>query len=94
MEVKATSAKKVRIEIKLGDPDNPELHIIGQADEEIVDQTLKFFGLRYKPPEPVKLSPTSTVSCISRMDCIDYPNKCQDCESNKAKSLFVPKSTS
>ena len=84
--------KKVRIEIKIGDPENPELHITGLADEEIVDQTFKFFGLRYTPPEKAVAVPAPVkVYCTHRSYCIDYPKKCGECANNEVKSYFKPK---
>jgi len=82
--------KKVRIEVKIGDPENPELHITGLVDEEVVDQTFKFFGLRYSPPTETIPAPPK-VGCAHKTYCIDYPDKCKKCANNYVKSYFKPK---
>ena len=78
---------RTRIEIKIGDPNVPDLHVIGQVDEEIVDQTLKFFGLRYSPPTTVLCTPIR-VSCNNERGCLDWPDKCGSCAENKMEHLF------
>lgn len=83
--------KKVRIEIILGDPAHPELHVIGQVDEEIVDQTLKFFGLRYTPPATVAPYKPIRVNCANEHTCLDWPGKCESCAQNKMEHLFEEK---
>jgi len=77
-----------RIEIILGDPENPLIHFTGQVDEEIVDQTLKFFGLRYRPLEPPIPCKPLRVNCPLKSECLDYPDKCGSCAQNKMEHLF------
>jgi len=80
--------KRTRIEIKLGNEDVPDLHVIGQVDEEIVDQTLKFFGLRYSPPTPALPCKPLRVNCGKTSECLDWPDKCGSCAENKMGHLF------
>jgi len=79
---------RTRIEIRIGDPDVPDLHVIGQVDEEIVDQTLKFFGLRYSPPAEVTVCKPIRVSCDNERRCLDWPDKCGSCAEDKMEHLF------
>jgi len=82
---------RTRIEIKIGNEDVPDLHVIGQVDEEIVDQTLRFFGLRYSPPTPPVVCKPLRVNCTEMSECLDYPEKCGSCTENKMEHLFKAK---
>ncbi|MCD6572102.1 MAG: hypothetical protein J7K62_02400 [Thermoplasmata archaeon] len=75
--------EKIRVELKIGDPENPELHIVALSDEEPIDRFLKFLGLRRSPPE--------NVNCPHKDYCTDYPDKCGECAHNYRRSYFTPK---
>lgn len=85
--------KKVPIEVIIGKHDAPELHIVGMADEKIVDQSLKFFGLRYTEPQKTTIARATCIDCKDRYRCTDYPDKCAECLNNHVGSFFVAKGT-
>jgi len=92
------NARRVRIEVIVGSPDEPVFHFTGGIDERIVDQTLKAFGLRYIPPEPFKLAKVVRVKCsnsgfpnLQGEGCLDYPEKCEGCKKNEMKHMFEAK---
>jgi len=85
------SNAKTRIELTLGDPNGPELHLMGQIDEKLVDETLKHWGLRYRePPQAVATLPMPKMPrCDHICECTDHPDKCGECANNRRKSYFT-----
>jgi len=78
--------EKVRVEYIIGDPEDPEFHLVGKADRRIIDESLKWLGLRFEPR--VEAVPAPRVSCDKSTYCTDYPKKCSECARNEAKSYF------
>jgi hypothetical protein len=55
--------EKVRVELKIGNPENPELHVIWMAPKSCIDYLYERWGLKPPPPpEPVAVAPKVSTS--------------------------------
>ena len=65
---------------------------ISMDDVELTDEEAKIFGEQISTaPRPTEVKPVKIrpISCHHQLECTDYPEKCETCANNKAKSYYT-----